>query len=108
MVVRGSDVPDGGAIFWTQGEGKEAFRLIVLRSGQQVFGYVNRCAHFGVPLAEKLGQLIFRPHESISCNVHYARYGWRDGRCVSGECDGVGLMPVPLIVDGDSVRIAFA
>jgi nitrite reductase/ring-hydroxylating ferredoxin subunit len=96
------ELADGAAAFWSQGEGRETFRLIVLRSGDAVFGYVNRCAHFGVPLADKLEQLIFTPHESIVCNVHYARYGWRDGTCQRGDCDGEGLLPVPLeVIDGN-------
>jgi nitrite reductase/ring-hydroxylating ferredoxin subunit len=100
------ELPDGGAVFWSCGEGKQAFRLIVLRSGEQVLGYVNRCAHFGVPLAEKIEQLIFKPHQSLSCNVHYARYGWQDGRCESGDCDREGLLRVPLEVRDGTVLIS--
>jgi nitrite reductase/ring-hydroxylating ferredoxin subunit len=101
-----SELPDGGAAFWSQGEGREAFRLILLRSGDAVFGHVNRCAHFGVPLAEKIQQLIFTPHESIACNVHYARYDWRHGTCLRGDCDGEGLLTVPLEIVTGEVRIA--
>ena len=100
------ELPDGGALFWSCGEGKQSFRLIVLRSGDAVFGYVNRCAHFGVPLAEKIEHLIFKPHLSLSCNVHYARYGWQDGGCQSGDCNGEGLLQVPLEVCDGSVRIS--
>ncbi len=99
------ELTDGGALFWSQGEARDAFRLIVVRSGDAVFGYVNRCAHFGVPLAEKLEKLIFMPHDTITCNVHYARYGWRDGACRSGECDGEGLLRVPLRVEAGEVCI---
>lgn len=99
------ELPDGGAAFWQQGEGRDAFRLLILRSGDAVFGFVNRCAHFGVPLAGKLEQLILTPHQSVACNVHYARYGWRDGRCLNGDCDGEGLLHVPLRIDSGEVRI---
>lgn len=75
------------------------FRLILLRSGMEVKAFVNRCAHFGVPLAEKQAQLIFKPHTSITCNVHYARYRWLDGVCDAGDCEGESLMPVPLEQD---------
>jgi nitrite reductase/ring-hydroxylating ferredoxin subunit len=99
------ELADGGALFWSQGDGKQTFRLIVLRSSDEVFGFVNRCAHFGVPLADKVEQLIFKPGQSISCNVHYARYGWRDGRCENGDCDGESLLPVPLNVRDGAVVI---
>ncbi len=95
-VANWADLADGAAIFWTQGEAKATFRLIVLRSGDAVFGYVNRCAHFGVPLADKIEQLIFTPHETLTCNVHYARYRWQDGTCQRGDCDGEALLRVPL------------
>lgn len=80
----------------------QPFRLILLRSGAQVTAFVNRCAHFGVPLAAKQAQLIFKPHASITCNVHYARYRWADGVCEAGDCEGESLMPVPLeqLADG--------
>jgi nitrite reductase/ring-hydroxylating ferredoxin subunit len=83
----------------TGGGPAKPFRLLLLRSGAQVTAFVNRCAHFGVPLAAKQAQLIFKPHTSITCNVHYARYRWADGVCESGECEGESLMPVPLEQD---------
>lgn len=82
----------------TGGATEQPFRLILLRSGAQVSAYVNRCAHFGVPLAAKQSQLIYQPHTRITCNVHYAHYRWADGTCESGECEGESLVPVPLSV----------
>lgn len=83
------------------------FRVLLLRSGQQVRAYVNRCAHFGVPLAERQDLLIFQPHTSVSCNVHYARYRWDDGLCISGDCEGEALLGIPVEVDANgSIRIA--
>ena len=76
-----------------------AFRLLLLRSGPEVKAYANRCTHFGVPLAAKQEHLIFVPHASLTCNVHYARYRWSDGTCESGECEGESLTPVPVRVD---------
>lgn len=75
------------------------FRYLLLRSGGAVYAYVNRCAHFGVPLAQKQEQLLFEPHVRISCNVHYARYDWASGRCLGGDCEGEGLLPIPVQVD---------
>ncbi len=83
----------------TGGGPTKPFRLMLLRSGTQVTAFVNRCAHFGVPLAAKQAQLIFKPHTSITCNVHYARYRWADGVCEAGDCEGESLMPLPLEQD---------
>lgn len=77
------------------------FRLVLVRSGDHVRAFVNRCAHFGVPLAQRQDQLLFTPHQRLTCNVHYARYHWDDGRCLSGECAGEGLLAVPLVRDAE-------
>ncbi len=87
--------------------GAGPFRLLLLRSGSQVQAYANRCAHFGVPLAQKQQQLIFTPHQHLTCNVHYARYRWQDGACEAGDCHGEPLIPIPLAVAADgAIRIA--
>jgi nitrite reductase/ring-hydroxylating ferredoxin subunit len=85
------------------------FRILLLRSGQQVCAYVNRCAHFGVPLSSRQELLQFESHVSLSCNVHYARYRWSDGVCDRGDCEGERLIPIPLQLDAQgAIRIAGA
>jgi nitrite reductase/ring-hydroxylating ferredoxin subunit len=44
-------------------------------------------------------QLIFKPHETMTCNVHYAKYRWSDGLCTSGDCLGESLTAVPVQVN---------
>lgn len=77
----------------------QPFRYLLLRSGERVTAFVNRCAHFGVPLAARQEFLKFEPHVSISCNVHYARYRWADGVCDRGDCEGESLLSIPVTVD---------
>jgi nitrite reductase/ring-hydroxylating ferredoxin subunit len=85
------------------------FGVLLLRSGADIKAYVNRCAHFGVPLAARQELLQFTPHTSLTCNVHYARFRWNDGVCDRGDCEGEGLIPIPLVVDTDgAIRIAAA
>ena len=78
---------------------QKPFRYLLLRSGNTVKAYENRCAHFGVPLAARQDLLIFKPHTSVSCNVHYARYRWSDGVCESGDCVGEALPALAVQVD---------
>ncbi len=99
------DIPDGGAHMAAFGELPKPFRLLIIRHGNELLAYVNRCSHFGVPLAQKVEQLIMEPGKELVCNVHYSRFGWRDGRCLGGECNGEGLLPVPLHVDGQRITI---
>jgi nitrite reductase/ring-hydroxylating ferredoxin subunit len=98
------DVADGQAVMraWPpEGDAPSQFAYLMLRSGDTIRAYVNRCAHFGVPLAQKQVHLIYQPHRRITCNVHYAHYDWHDGHCLGGECAGTGLLPVPVSVDAD-------
>ena len=83
------------------------FSLLLLRSGNDITAFANRCAHFGVPLALRQEQLLYQPHQHLRCNVHYARYRWHDGVCDQGDCVGEALTPVPLQIDADGcIRIA--
>lgn len=65
--------------------------------GTEVKAFVNRCAHFGVPLTDKQAQLIYTPHTSITCNVHYARYRWADGVCERAASHGCAVGQRPLM-----------
>ena len=97
-------LPDSQATLFaldTGGGEAQPFRLLLLRDGEQVRAFVNRCPHFGVPLAAKQSLLISKPGTSITCNVHYARFRWSDGVCESGECVGEGLITVPLTISAD-------
>ncbi len=98
------DITDGEpkiVFFESKTDSQTAFSLLLLKSGDSIRAYVNRCQHFGVPLAQKQEYLIFKPHTSISCNVHYARYRWHDGHCEFGDCLGESLIPVPISVDSE-------
>lgn len=77
------------------------FSVLLLNQPGQVKAFVNRCAHFGVPLAARPEQLIHVPGVSLTCNVHYARFRWSDGLCDRGDCEGEHLIPVALDVDAD-------
>lgn len=88
-------------------DAQKPFRYLLLRSGDAVKAYENRCAHFGVPLAARQDLLIFKPHTSISCNVHYARYRWSDGICEAGDCVGEALPAIPVQLDAQgNIRMA--
>jgi nitrite reductase/ring-hydroxylating ferredoxin subunit len=88
---------------------QKPFRYLLLRSGDAVRAYENRCAHFGVPLAARQDLLIYTPHATVSCNVHYARYRWSDGVCETGDCVGEALPTIPVQIDAQGeIRIAGA
>ena len=84
-----------------------SFSVLLLRSGERVSAFANRCAHMGVPLAVRQEHLIYVPHTSLSCNTHYARFRWDDGECEQGDCLGQHLWAIALTVDAQGcIRIA--
>lgn len=99
-------VPDGGAKEFVFGEGRDPFRMLVLRSGDRVHGYVNRCPHFGTPLNVQPDRFTLFEHSHIYCSVHYAMFRFEDGHCEEGPCTGDHLTPVPLACEDGRVRIA--
>jgi nitrite reductase/ring-hydroxylating ferredoxin subunit len=100
------DVPDGMAKEFLFGEGRQAFRLLVLRSGARVFGYVNCCPHFSIPLNVEPDRFTLFEHEHIYCSTHCAMFRFQDGYCEDGPCAGASLERVALEVNTDGVRIA--
>lgn len=84
-------------------EGPAPFSLLVLREGDVVRAFLNRCPHFGVPLSRTQQHLKFVSGESLTCNVHYSRFRWRDGLCDRGDCVGDALTAVPVTLAENGV-----
>ncbi len=86
-----SDIPDGEA---RKIETEDGASVIVVRAGDALYAYENRCPHFGVPLDIGRGVKTFRNH--VLCVNHYAAFRFADGVCVDGPCLGASLTPVAL------------
>jgi len=80
--------------------------IFVVRSGGDVFGYVNSCPHIGVPLEMEPDEFISDFGEEIICSTHGARFRIEDGECVSGPCTGDVLEPVAVKIKGENVVLA--
>jgi nitrite reductase/ring-hydroxylating ferredoxin subunit len=77
------------------------FHGFVVRRGDAVHGYVDRCPHAGMPLAQALDQYLTADGGLIECGWHGALFAIEDGRCVGGPCPGQRLTPWPVaVVDG--------
>ena len=80
------------------------FHGFVVRRGEAVFGYVDRCPHAGLPLAQVLDQYLTPDAALIACSWHGAVFEPRTGLCVGGPCPGAALTPWPVtVVEGDIV-----
>jgi nitrite reductase/ring-hydroxylating ferredoxin subunit len=75
--------------------------ILVVRRGEAVHGYINRCPHAGSPLDWMPDQFLSLDKQHIQCATHDALFTLEGGECVPGPCVGDRLTPVALrVVDG--------
>lgn len=74
------------------------FHGFVVRRGGAVFGYVDRCPHMGLPLAQVLDDYLTPDGGLIRCSWHSALFVVEDGTCAGGPCPGARLTPWPVAV----------
>ncbi len=97
QLCRFSDVPDGGAR--VVDEACIGRPVIVVRRGEQVWAYVNRCPHFSVPLDFVPGNVSCYRSQVLMCAHHSALFRFDDGVCIDGPCSGAALEAVAVEVD---------
>jgi nitrite reductase/ring-hydroxylating ferredoxin subunit len=106
VICRLSDLEQHGARGFTIGEGDFPLRGFVVRVGDGVRGYVNRCPHAGHPLDLLPQRFLTADGTLILCASHGALFEKASGQCVAGPCVGRSLVPVPLEVRGGCVLLA--
>ena len=72
------------------------FHGFVVRRGEEVFGYVDRCPHMGLPLAKRLDDYLAPGGDLVLCSWHAALFEPETGLCVGGPCKGARLTPWPV------------
>lgn len=90
-------IADGGARNYVLAIGQDRFHGFVVRRGEAVFGYVDRCPHAGLPLAQTLDHYLTPDGGLIACSWHGAIFTVEEGACVGGPCVGARLSPWPVI-----------
>ncbi len=70
----------------------ESTPLIVIRCGDTVQVYANRCPHQGRRLDYAPDRFLIKD-ATLVCAAHGAVFGMADGLCLQGPCRGESLMP---------------
>ena len=86
-------------------DGQKLFMMLLVRVGDGVAGYVNRCPHMGTPLNFLEHRFLSADKTRLQCATHGAQFRPEDGLCIAGPCLGARLKPVPVEIVGDTVRI---
>ena len=102
VVCRLTELERQGARAFTIGAGDWPLTGFVVRVGEAVRGYVNRCPHAGHPLNLLPDRFLTPDGALILCSSHGALFEKSTGYCVAGPCAGRALTPVAL-----EIRYAF-
>jgi nitrite reductase/ring-hydroxylating ferredoxin subunit len=93
---RGFDIDTGEAM---------PLRLFVVRKGDVLAAYRNRCPHTGAPLEWQPHQFLDIDNSFIQCAIHGALFRPDDGYCLRGPCVGQSLEPLEVSLDGNRLRV---
>jgi len=96
------DLADPGARGFQVGERAPMF---VIRKDGAVFGYENRCPHYGTTLDWKPDMFLSVEKTEILCATHGALFRIEDGVCFAGPCPGRALTQVPLRIENGRVML---
>lgn len=91
-------IPDGKARGFVLQMRAGRFHGFVVRRGAAAFGYVDRCPHMGLPLAQVLDDYLTPSGDLVACSWHSALFEVETGTCVGGPCTGQRLTPWPVTV----------
>lgn len=80
------------------------FHGFVVRRGRDAFGYVDRCPHMGLPLAQTLDDYV--TGGMIACSWHGAVFDIASGKCLGGPCPGATLTAWPVAVRDGAIVTA--
>jgi nitrite reductase/ring-hydroxylating ferredoxin subunit len=105
-VCRLEDIDDPGSKGVTVSLSGRMQDIFIVRQGDRVFGYLNRCPHTGAPLDWTPDRFLDLDGEHIQCAMHAALFRIDDGRCIAGPCSGDRLTPVALKLEAGVVRLA--
>ena len=98
---RKSDLQDGQILELDLTTGGSQKRIILIRRGDLVTAFENRCPHAGWPLDTFDGRFLTSETGGLICAAHMAVFDPTTGACLGGPGQGRGLTPVPLQSDGE-------
>lgn len=78
------------------------YNVMLLRTGLEIFAYVNSCPHTGAPLDFVDGKFLSNDGEHIQCRTHDALFNINNGQCLAGPCPGQSLKAVAIeVINGE-------
>ncbi len=79
----------------TDESGLPIVALLLRDEDGHIRAYRNLCRHLPVPLDGGTGAFLTSDGTHLLCGTHGATYRLRDGLCIDGPCEGLGLLRLP-------------
>jgi nitrite reductase/ring-hydroxylating ferredoxin subunit len=106
VLARLADLPDGATRGFDLTDEEWPLRGFLVRLGDAVHAYVNRCPHAGRPLNFLPDRFLSADGELIQCVAHGALFEKDTGLCIAGPCVDESLRRIPVQVADGEVRLA--
>lgn len=100
-----AELEDPGSRAFAIGPDPWPLRGFVVRVGDEVFAYVNRCPHAGHPLDMRPDEFLAPDKATILCRSHGATFERTTGECLAGPCAGQSLCAIPARVSAGLVIV---
>jgi len=107
VCARLAEIPDGAVrSFDLNPDEFPPLTGLLVREGDAVHAYFNRCPHAGRPL--NFGGSIFTTPDGtlLQCHAHGALFEKHTGLCIAGPCVDESLKSLPVVVVAGEVRLA--
>lgn len=105
-LVRLADLPDGATRGFDLTDDEWPLRGFVVRVGDAVHAYINRCPHAGRPLNFQPHSFLTKDGGLIQCVAHGALFEKDTGLCIAGPCVDESLRRIAVRLEGGEVRLA--
>lgn len=89
-LARTEDIPERAARGFDPGDDGED-TLFVVRRGNSLYAYRDRCPHQGARMSWKRHAYLNRAGDRIVCSAHGAEFDIASGQCLLGPCLGQSL-----------------
>jgi nitrite reductase/ring-hydroxylating ferredoxin subunit len=106
VLARLADLPDGATRGFDLTADEWPLRGFLVRVGDAVHAYVNRCPHAGRQLNFQPDRFLSPDGELIQCTAHGALFEKDTGLCIAGPCVDESLRRIAVVQVEGAVQLA--
>lgn len=81
-----AEIPEGDSRGFKADPGAPYADILIVRRGNRLYAYRNRCPHTGAPMEWQPDQFLDYTEHFIQCGIHAALFRIEDGYCIKGPC----------------------